>query len=182
MTDYELLRTRPYGLVLALTVILAACENQTVAPAVDEAPVQRALLFEDRVSKLLTCPVNETTSVTAILGPYGGSLSLGGHRIDVPLGALQLPVPITLTEPASNYMEISVHVAGVDFFEFLLPVTLTISYDRCSRSNLERDPLQAWYIDEVTKALLENMGGFDDKLARTVTFRTGHLSGYALAD
>jgi hypothetical protein len=78
-------------------------------------------------------------------------------------------------------MEISVEVLGTDSFTFLLPVTITVSYQRCGRSNIERTPLQAWHIDEATKALLENMGGFDDKAARTVTFTTGHFSGYALA-
>ena len=170
-------------IVLALTAVATACENQTVAPPINEIHVPQPLfLYDDKVPKLLTCPVNQTTSASGLLTPLGGSLSLGGHRIEVPVGALQLPVLITLTEPASSYMEISVHVAGVDYFEFELPVTLTISYDRCSRSNIERESLQAWYIDEVTKTLLENLGGYDNKLARTVTFRTGHLSGYALAD
>jgi hypothetical protein len=182
MTNSEFLRSRPFGLiVLALTAFVAACENQTVAPALNEARLQRALFLEDKPPKLIICPVNETTSTSAVLTPLGGSLSLGGHRIDVPVGALQLPVLLTLTEPASSFLEISVHVAGVDYFEFALPVTLTISYERCNRSNVDRESLQAWYIDDLTKALLQNMGGFDDKAARAVTFRTGHLSGYALA-
>ncbi|HUF13752.1 MAG TPA: hypothetical protein VMN78_11675 [Longimicrobiales bacterium] len=33
-----------------------------------------------------------------------------------------------------------------------------------------------------TGALLQNMGGVDDKENRTVTFRTDHFSGYAVAN
>ena len=33
-----------------------------------------------------------------------------------------------------------------------------------------------------TKELLELMPSIDNKLTRTVTFTTGHLSGYALAN
>jgi hypothetical protein len=176
------LRSRRVGItVLVLTALVAACENQTVAPPLNEARRPRSLVLEDSSAKLLTCPTNETESASALVTPLGGSVALGGHRVDIPIGAVQLPVLITLTEPASPIMEISLRVAGVDFFEFVLPVRVTISYERCSRSNIDRASLQAWYIDDGTKALLQNMGGFDDKLARTVTFRTGHFSGYALA-
>ena len=33
-----------------------------------------------------------------------------------------------------------------------------------------------------TKQPLENMGGIDNKLLKTVTFVTPHLSGYAIAN
>ena len=39
------------------------------------------------------------------------------------------------------------------------------------------DELLAWQ----TKALLEPMGGVDDPVRRRITFQTGHLSGYAIA-
>jgi hypothetical protein len=38
-----------------------------------------------------------------------------------------------------------------------------------------------WHIDPLTKTFLEDMGGVDDKVARTVTFSTDHFSGYAIA-
>ena len=43
-------------------------------------------------------------------------------------------------------------------------------------------PLTVWYIDSETKAPLENMGGVDEKLTRTITFVTSHLSEYAIAN
>src|SRR5205823_440230 len=43
--------------------------------------------------------------------------------------------------------------------------------------------LLGWHIDPVTHDLLEEMGGVvDDKISRHITFTTGHLSGYAVAN
>jgi hypothetical protein len=100
----------------------------------------------------------------------------------VPAGAVLVPTLIQVTTPASRYMEVDISVPGVEHFVFELPVTVTIDYGRCSRSDLDKAQLTAWYIDSETKALLEAMGGVDDKVARTVTFTTPHLSGYALAN
>ena len=89
---------------------------------------------------------------------------------------------MTVTVPASKYMEVEISVAGSEHFTFELPVVVTLSYDRCTRSAADLLPMTAWYIDSETKDLLAPMGGMDDKVARTVTFTTGHLSGYAIAN
>lgn len=183
MNDFTAFRpaAAPLFAILWLTTLFAACDSPTVAPSSSEAWVETPLLGLPEPPQLLVCPSNETVSTSALITPLGGSLTLAGHQLDVPAGALQLPVLINLTEPASKFVEVSVSVVGVDHFLFQLPVTLTLSYERCGRSNIDRESIQAWHIDEVTKALLENMGGLDDKDAHTVTFSTGHFSGYALA-
>lgn len=135
------------------------------------------------MASLLVCPTSSTTSASALVTPLaGGVISAGGISVAVPAGAVLSATTITLTVPASQYMEIDVSAAGVDHFLFELPVTVTMSYARCSRSNIDRSALTAWYIDRDSKALLEEMPSIDDKLLRTVTFTTGHLSGYALAN
>jgi hypothetical protein len=131
---------------------------------------------------LVECPESTSSTASTLLGPLGGVLSAGGATVIVPQGALLEPVNVTLTVPASQYVEIDVSVSGVDHFLFELPVTVVISYARCNRSNLDRGSLTAWYIDRASKTLLAPMGGVDNKLLRTVTFTTGHLSGYALAN
>jgi hypothetical protein len=79
-------------------------------------------------------------------------------------------------------MEVDISVEGAAHFTFQLPVTVTVSYARCDPSAIEGSTLTVWYIDSVTKALLAPMGGIDNAIARTVTFTTGHLSGYAVAN
>lgn len=131
---------------------------------------------------LIECPTSVTTSDTALITPLGGSVSSGGTSITIPAGALLVPTPIVVTVPASKYMEVRIRAAGSETFNFLQPVTIAIGYARCTRNDIEQSALTAWYIDSENKTLLEFMGGTDDKVSRSVTFTTDHLSGYALAN
>lgn len=156
---------------------LAGCAEPT-APTESLRPV----LGTAAGPALVECPTSETQRASAEIGPLGGSVSVAGSKVIVPLGALLLPTTITLTVPESNYMEIGVTANDLEHFEFIDAVTVTIDYSRCTRSNIDKGALSVWYIASSTKALLEHMGGEDDKLARTVTFTTDHLSSYAVAD
>jgi hypothetical protein len=138
-------------------------------------------LFSNSPS-LVECPTSDSSSVTAVVGPLGGLVSAGGASISIPAGALLSPVAVTVTVPPSRYVEIDVSVAGTEHFFFESPVSVTVPYGRCSRGDLDLAPLTVWYIDGASKALLAPMPSVDDKIARTVTFTTGHLSGYAVAN
>lgn len=165
---------------LAAAMVAAACTGPGITDAPMSARAADAHLASSNV--LVECPASTTSSATALITPLGGSVSAGGTTITVPAGAVLVPTTITVTVPASNYMEVDISVPGVEHFEFLQPVSVTLSYARCTRSDINKSPLTVWHIDVTTKALLEHMGGTDDKVARSVTFTTGHLSGYALAN
>jgi hypothetical protein len=61
-------------------------------------------------------------------------------------------------------------------------VTVTIDYSRCRPNRVKKNhPLSVWHIDAATKELLEDMGGTNDPVSRTMTFSTGHFSGYSIA-
>jgi hypothetical protein len=60
-------------------------------------------------------------------------------------------------------------------------VSVAIDYSRCSAAEANKAPLSVWHIDSQTGQLLEPMGGVDDKSTHSITFTTGHLSGYAVA-
>ena len=171
-------RTHAAAAVL-LVVSLAAvgCDGAGDALLAPDAPLLAA-----SGSTLVECPVSETRSVTRTLLPTGGEIELDGHRMTVPPGAIEFLTTFTLTAPKSNYVEIEIHAQGAEHFTFLDDVSITISYDRCTRSNINQSALTAWYIDSGTKALISEMGGTDDKLARTVTFDSDHLSGFAIAN
>ena len=126
--------------------------------------------------------MNETTSSSGLVGLLGGTVQLGETGISIPSGALAAPTLIQVTVPSSRYMEIDVSAVGFTSFLFQQPVTITIDYSRCNRSDIDAQALHVWHIDPVTKALLEDMGGTDDKVAHLITFTTGHLSGYAVAN
>ncbi len=131
---------------------------------------------------LLVCGVGKAQSVTAEIGPVGGVLSAGRTRVVIPSGAVVTPTTFTLKVPASPYVEVEVTAGGAQHFVFDAPVTVSLDYGRCSRPDLGQTPLTAWNIDPESKALLEAMGGADDKNSRVITFSTVHFSGYAVAD
>ena len=134
------------------------------------------------VAELVECPSSTTYSTAGSILPLGGTVSLRGHSVALPLGAVALPVSIGIEEPASRFMMIDLSANGHDHYQFLSPIRVTISYARCSRANIDRGPLSVWLVDPATGALLENMGGVDNKQTRTITFETDHFSGYAIAN
>jgi hypothetical protein len=128
---------------------------------------------------LAVCPTDQAQSASGNIGLLGGTVSLGGTSVLLPLGALLSPTSIELTIPASQYMEIEVTANGGSL-RFLRPITVTIDYSRCS-ADVQQKQLSVWNIDPDSKEVLENMGGIDNKLTHSITFTTIHLSGYARA-
>ena len=177
--------TRIGQLLAALAVsVLAACgESSVTGPSRTlESPRDSAQNFLLFPPKPLYCPTSTTQSTTDIIGPLGGLLSIAGTNVVIPPGALLEPVTMTLTVPASNYMEIDVSVQGQTSFLFEKAITIDESYARCTGLIPLLFPLDAWHWDPATKTLLEKMFGIDNKLTKTVTFTTIHLSGYVIAN
>jgi hypothetical protein len=183
-------RTRRFlalSLTFATAIGLSSCgDNRVTAPAA--APSDAAspsllgwLLGGWGAPKLLGCPSSETQQTSGVIGIDGGTVSLGGTSIVLPALAVLSPTTIELTIPASPYMEIEITANGGEHFNFLRSVLVTIDYSRCTNTPTWQS-LSAWYIDSDTKALLERMLSVDNKLTRTVSFSTLHLSGYALAN
>jgi len=162
---------------LAFSFAAACADSATSVTAVHDP---RAAASSNPV--LVECPTDEFAQSSELLTSLGGSVSAGGTTITVPAGALLVPTTITVTVPPSQFMEVDITANDASSFVFQLPVTVSLSYARCTRSDIEKDALSVWYIDSATKALLQNMRGDDDKDARTVTFTTDHLSGYAVAN
>lgn len=130
--------------------------------------------------KLIECPSTETLQTSAVIDAAGGTLSLGGTRIVLPAYAVLSPTTVELTIPASRYMEVELTANGGQHFLFERAIFVTVDYSRCGD---EADkPLSVWYIDSDTKALLQRMLSLDNKFGRSITFVTGHFSGYALAN
>ena len=153
----------------ALLALAGSCKDWPPPPTEPPPPT----------ATLAVCPTDQSVSKSASIGLLGGSVSLGGTSVLLPLAAVLTPTNIELTIPASQYMEIGVTANGGSLI-FQRAITVTIDYSRCS-SEIQQKQLSVWHIDENSKALLENMGGIDNKLLKSITFTTLHLSGYALA-
>jgi hypothetical protein len=174
-------RMRHLLAVVGLAVLAACGDQNPTAPPSPPAEPENLLFFSP--PKLLQCPSTETQTLTVPIGIDGGTISIGGTKVVFPAGALLGPTNVTLTIPASPYVEIDIQTDGQNkFLEPLLRPIVTISYARCgNRLDLLFRPLSAWYIDSETKALLEKQISLDNKLTRTVTFRASHFSGWAIA-
>jgi hypothetical protein len=169
---------------MAGVVALGACSTPDItglkSPNGGARPDSANLFWFD--PSLISCPSTESASTTAVVGPLGGELGVAGTVVSIPVGALLEPVTMTLTVPASNYMEIDVSVEGTTGFLFETPITVALDYSRCTSWRARFFPVSVYHIDSDTKALLELMPTVDDKFTHTATFTTGHLSGYALAN
>jgi hypothetical protein len=165
-------------LLLALAAGLTACSEPTTAPPLDESEPSLNVV---PTSGLIECRRTRSQTRSAVLGPLGGVLSLGGHMIIVPPDALGALALVSIRQPASRFVEVEVRVNGQPHFQFAKPLTLVLDYSRCRRSIIGRGPLTVWHINPATKAFIEDMHGLDDRATRTVSFTTDHFSGYAVA-
>jgi hypothetical protein len=165
-------------LVVAALATLGACGDQR--PTEPPDPAATGSLLAGSRPTLVECPTSETKTKTAEIGVSGGTLSIDGTSVVFPQGALPGLTTVTLTIPASQYVEIAIKTDGAEYFPAVGPI-VTISYARCRRNNLLFKPLTAWYIDADSKDLLEKMVGTDNKVTQSVTFTTSHFSGYAIA-
>ena len=155
--------------------LLAALASLSLAGCIDLPTISTG-------PRLLACPTTTSLTGSFLADPLlGGSLTLAGTSVSIPAGAVSVPQLFVVNIPASKYMEIEVHADGLTSFLFNQPVTIAIDYSRCSDSAVAGKTLQAWHMDNLTNALLENMNGTDDRAARKISFQTGHLSGYGVA-
>lgn len=130
----------------------------------------------------LPCPTTDTFTATKTIGLWGGTVSAGGSSITLPFGAVLSPTTITLTVPASEYMEVDIQANGQEHYTFLLPVTIVMGYQQCTDPAFDEGPLVAWYWDSLLEILLQPFPSVDDKTARTVTFESNHLSVFVIAN
>ena len=169
--------------IAGCAVVAVSCEGTKVSEPTSSRDVEaRGLIGGNGGPKPISCPTQDSYSSTAEVGVLGGILSAGGMTVSIPAGALLGTQTVTLSVPASNNVEIDVSVAGAEHFVFEQPIVVTISYARCNATSLNLTPITAWYFNTETGELIEPMISVDNKLLRTVTFTTGHLSGYILAN
>jgi hypothetical protein len=175
-------------LALALAVVvLGSCADDLVPPTASPAP--DASLIGDVVGGvtgvvggvadglgLTTCNVTRTHTGAAVIGPEGGILRVGPHRLTVPRYALKQPVYISAVAPKGSYVQIEFQPAGLKFER---KVALTMSYAECSL--LSPLALKIVYVNDQYE-ILEVLPTLVSVLTRTASAPTDHFSRYMLAD
>lgn len=171
-------RGRLSGLLAILAMaLLGSCTDAHRASPLGPAAAPAASTSAD--APLLACPNTSVRSASAVIGPLGGSVSVAGHKLAVPAGAVPVPTSFSITVPASQLLEVQIRAGEAEHYQFLLPVSLTLSYARCGPETVEGKRLQIVYIDAFD-SVLQLLGGSDDRVSRAVTTWTDHLSDYAM--
>lgn len=162
---------------------LSSCSEPTVSelPVSPEMDANAVLIG----NKPMRCDLKEPISRTAVIGPEGGTVAIDGNSVTLPPGAVDEPTRITMTFPASEYLELELNANGLESFEFAKPVTVSLNYGRCPIGDFSAagtTTRNVWYVDAETKAFLEKMPSVDDRKHKTVTFLTPHFSFFIVAD
>lgn len=160
-----------------VAVTLGSCSEPTTP---HRTTPTAELLAQTAQPAFLACPSDTTLSASGTIGVLGGTVSAGNTSISIPPGALLGTKMITVTIPASQYMDVDITADGTSGLTFLDAATITIDYSRCPDAAIPSDSLSAWYVSD-THAPLQFMAGVDLRSVRRLVFVTGHLSGYAIA-
>jgi hypothetical protein len=125
---------------------------------------------------LVSCNVTTTHSGSAEIGPLGGVLRVGPHRLTVPPRALSQRVRISAVAPRGQYVQIKFEPQGL---QFQRPTLLTMSYSECSLLSPLR--LKIVYVNDKLQ-ILEVLPTLVSVLTRTANAPVDHFSRYMLAD
>lgn len=157
--------------VLFLVPFVGGCTTAFVSPG-HPGPVP------PRPNGALLCGLNTERGEERTIGPEGGTLTVGRHRLTVPPGALQGNTSFRMVERRSEYLVVWLrpfHNPGGG------PVTVTLSTGRCGQNQPDRvavvryDPTRGWQPVEGIQVAGSAAAG-----EITATFSTHQFSHYAL--
>ena len=170
---------RQFRIVGKIVVVAALAGAGCSEPSSPSASAPR--LSTTATTSLVPCETQDAVSTRSTIDAAGGTIILGGATINIPPGALLGPTELSVTIPATNARRVDIAATGFEHFIFEQPITVSLDYMRCSPGRIEAAPLAVWYVDDAG-TLLERMPTLDDRSHKRVTFLTGHLSGYAIAN
>ena len=189
----------PLAALLALGLSACSADSPTSAmpTAAPAAPAPRALLgldplltttttvvtgtvttLDNTVSGLLgllTCSQQDYLKSGKYIGVYGGSITVGDHKLVVPAGALSQTVYITATQQSGSVVEIDFQPHGLKFAK---PATLSMSYSSCRTTSGSVQSIV--YVND-SNQIVEVRPSADNGTADAVSAPINHFSGYAVA-
>jgi len=174
------------ALLLGATLIFASCgEPSPTGPATPQVGAPQADLLggvldltTSSLQKLglLKCSPLPYASATKVIGPAGGTLTVGPHTFTVPAFALSRWVTITATAPSDKVNRVHFDPEGLQFQK---SASLTMSYANCNVLG-SLVPKHIAYVDESLN-ILYYLLSVDDLLSQKVTGKVDHFSEYAMA-
>jgi hypothetical protein len=129
----------------------------------------------DANSGVLRCSPLAYDSVTETIGPAGGDLWIGPHRLSVSKNALAEQVSITAVMPSDTVSRIQFRPEGL---RFARPASLVMSYANCTHSGVN-GPKVAYTTDALQ--IIEYLPSKDYPWFGRVLGVVTHFSNYAVA-
>jgi hypothetical protein len=162
--------------VVAAALILASCGQDQAAPT--DPLASSAEFRRPGINSLwlLSCTPLAADSATQTIGPSGGTIEVGPHRLIVPPGALVSPVAITAIMPSDTLARVRLSPEGL---QFAREAKLEMSYAHCLGAWIPV-PRQIVYLD-LDLSVLEILESLTNLLARKVSTDLDHFSDYAVA-
>jgi len=129
-------------------------------------------------AKLLRCRPLPAAHASAVIGPGGGTLTVGPHTLVVPPGGLSYSLTITGDVPSDTVNSIRFRPQGLQF-ESGHPARLTMSYANCPLLGRLLPKRIAYTTDLL--GILEILLSLDNVLLQKVSAQINHFSRYAIA-
>jgi len=183
MSAFKKFRLTASALLVAFAVILTSCVETTapVEPQLQTVQADSAQLLELLTSTLKktlypACSPLPYASDSKWVGPAGGTINVGPHRLVIPSGALANWTKITAVAPSSTINRVEFYPHGLVFAK---PVNLSLSYANCGIVSTLL-PRHIAYADDNLK-VLELLDAVPNLLRRESTAPIKHFSDYILA-
>lgn len=123
---------------------------------------------------LLACEPQRYAADMKVIGPAGGQLLVGNHKLTILPNALSKDVPIVMEQIEGTVNSVRFSPEGL---QFAYPAILSLSYKNCPTSWHHK---RIVYTDE-SLAILEVMPSLDFNKASQVKGLINHFSRYAIA-
>ena len=124
--------------------------------------------------RLLSCSTQPYAKTTQVVGPLGGIVIVGTHRLVIPAGALKQSITITAEQVPGRVNSVRFSPEGLRFDR---PAALLVSYSNCSPLLLLK---RVVYTNELLR-ILELLLLLHNRSNKTVTGTVRHFSLYAVA-
>jgi hypothetical protein len=178
----KLIRRLTTALLAAAALVLSSCADPGAPVSAPQIIPPRADLLGGTLGGLLgqtglvACTPLPADSASAVIGPSGGTISVGPHTFTVPAGALDSAVLITAVAPSDTVNRVQFQPQGLTFRQ---PALLTMSYANCGVLTVLL-PKHIAYIDDAL-LILDLLSTSNDISAQTITGHLRHFSDYAVA-
>lgn len=173
------------ALVVGVTAVFGlSCGEQTpldVSPQQDllgtlTGTVTGTLSSAVKSLSLVRCEPMPSATDSKWVGPDGGTINVGPHRLSIPEGALERWVKITATAPSDTVNHVHFEPQGLAFKKY---ASLTMSYANCGLVDWLLPKQIVYTSDDLV--ILEVLKSLDLPLDSKVTGKLKHFSDYAVA-